>query len=156
MTNLIDDAEAIAKVAGAAASPYLIYAKLAGAALLVIGIAAGGWWGRGVWDKADVAQAHADTSTAQAATAQCVAIHEKARADGAEGALTALNNATAAAADAMDRLSAQAASRGKSLETLITEIKNAPSARSCGASAPELAFRRSVQHAAPAVPAAAP
>ncbi len=149
MTNLIEEAEAVV-------SPYLLAAKLAGAVLLVGLIAFGGWWGRGVWDKADVAQAHAATAAAQTATAQCQAIHEKARADGAEDALTAVNLTTADAAAAMDKVSAQAAARVQSLEQLITEIKNAPSARACGASAPELAFRRSVQHAAPAVPAAAP
>lgn len=144
MTNLIDDAEAVAKVAGVAAAPYLVYAKLAGAVLLVIGIAAGGWWARGIWDKADVAQAHVET-------AQCRETHEKARADGAEQTVTALNDAAVNATAAMDEVAHKAAARDKSLNSLITEIRNAPSARACGASAPELAFRRSVQPGPPAV-----
>ena len=46
---------------------------------------------------------------------------------------------------ALDRLAARATARAKINEQFVKDIANAPATHACGASAAELAFRRSVQ-----------
>lgn len=135
-----------------AAGPWL-------AAGVVVAIAGGGFWAgdsfRAMRDAVPLAQQEAKTAKAEAREQACKATHERGRADGAEKALTALGLSVANVTSALETLGQKAAARGKSLDQFLKEIANAPPSHLCGSSAPELAYRRSVQRE-PAVPAAAP
>ncbi|MES2473920.1 MAG: hypothetical protein V4601_13895 [Pseudomonadota bacterium] len=106
-------------------------------ALLAAG-AGGGYAARGLMDAPVIAGE-------KLKTAQCVAGREAARADAAQAAVTALNASAAQVSAALERLAAKAAARAKINDRFVTEIANAPATHACGASAAELAFRRSVQ-----------
>lgn len=116
----------------------------------------GGYIARGVIDAPALSRSQKETADAKAQTAQCIASHEKARADGAEQALTALGQSVVNVTSALETLAAKAAARGKSLDQFLKEIANAPPSKVCGGSAAELAYRRSVAVGVqqPAVPAA--
>jgi hypothetical protein len=119
-------------------SPWLLLAG--GVALGLAGFAAGDWW-RGTLAAAPLAQARAQI-------AQCQAAHEKARADGAEAAVTALNDAATRARAAMAGLAQKEAARAAATHALQQELAHAPDTYICGTSAAERAYRRSVQRAA--------
>ena len=110
-----------------------------GVALAALAAGAGsGWAARGLAD--------APLITAEKLkTAQCVAARETARADTAEATAAALNASAAEVSAALDRLAAKAAARAKINDQFVKDIANAPATHACGASAAELAFRRSVQ-----------
>jgi len=110
-------------------------------AIVVVLLAAGaggGWAARGLVDAPVIA-------AEKLKTAQCVAAQEAARADAAQATVTALNASATQLSAALDRLAARAAARAKINEQFVKEIANAPATHACGASAAELAFRRSVQ-----------
>ncbi len=110
-------------------------------AIAVVLLAAGagsGWAARGLVDAPLIA-------AEKFKTAQCVAARETARADAAHATVTALNASAAQVSAALDRLAARAAARAKINEQFLKDIANAPATHACGASAAELAFRRSVQ-----------
>lgn len=94
MTDLIGAAET-------AISPYLFWVKLAGVVAVVLAIAAGGWYGRGVYDKPAL-------DKAQLATADCKTASETTRADANAAASVAvegsMNLASTADAEANARL----------------------------------------------------
>jgi hypothetical protein len=118
----------------------------AGALLLAAaGGAAGGYVARGVIDAPALSLANQHTAEARTETQQCVATHEKGRADGAERVIGEINQAGINVAAAVNDLATKAAARGKALDQFNKEIANAPSSQACGSSAAELAFRRSVQ-----------
>lgn len=128
------------------------------AGMLLATAGAGGavaWQARGVIADRDVARAEGEADQARLATSQCVATHEKGRADGAEKTLAALTDAAGQVTTSLNTLATKALARGQTLDQLLKEIANAPSSDLCGRSAPELAYRRSVQPV-PAVPAASP
>ena len=106
-------------------------------ALLAAG-AGGGWAARGLVDTPRIA-------AEQLKTAQCVAGREAARADAAQATVAALNASVVQVRAALDRLAAKATARAKINEQFVKDIANAPATHACGASAAELAFRRSVQ-----------
>lgn len=112
-------------------------------ALLAAG-GTGGYIARGVIDAPIIS--HQETLTAQAdgRTKECVASHEKARADGAEKALSGLALSISDAAESVDNLSRKAAARGKTLDQFLKELANAPPSKVCGTVAAELAYRHSV------------
>jgi hypothetical protein len=113
---------------------------LAGLATALLGIGAGGGYAaRGLVDAPAIA-------TAQLEAAQCRAGQAEARAKAAEEAAAALNASAAQVSAAMDALAAKAAARARINDQFTKEIADAPASdRICGASAAELAFRRSVQ-----------
>lgn len=122
---------------------------LAGALLAVAAASAGtagtlAYRARGLIEAPKISAAEKATETAKRETAQCVAIHQKARADGAEKALTGLETGIAAVGRAMDQLALNAAARKAVMDSFYKEIANVPSTRICAGSAAELAFRRSV------------
>lgn len=114
----------------------------------------GGYIARGIIDAPALSAEKAKTAQAQAATSDCKATHEASRADGAENALTAVTTAAQAAKAASDSLNAQAAQRNAAEQDFRNAIAALPKSFACGASEPELAYRRSVQPNTPAVPAA--
>jgi hypothetical protein len=113
---------------------------LAGLATALLGIGAGGGYAaRGLVDAPAIA-------TAQLEAAQCRAGQAEARAKAAEEAAAALNASAAQVSAAMDALAAKAAARARINDQFTKEIADAPASdHICGASAAELAFRRSVQ-----------
>jgi hypothetical protein len=115
-------------------SPGLLLAG--GIALGVAGFAAGDWW-RGTLAAAPLAEARAQI-------AQCRAAHEKARADGAEAAVTALNDAATRARAAMADLAQKQGARAAATQAFQQEVAHAPDTYICGTSAAEHAYRRSV------------
>lgn len=136
-------------VAGGA-GPWLL---LAGVLVIGGGGFAAGDYVRGVIDAPIIAQAKQHQSDAEKATAQCQAIHEKGRADSAEGVIAAILNNAKVAAGIVDDLAKKATARRQSLDQLLKDIANAPPSKLCGGSAAELSFRRSVQpHSAAAAP----
>ena len=106
-------------------------------ALLAAG-SAGGWAARGLMDAPVIA-------AEKMKTAQCVAGRDAARADAAQATVAALNASVVQVRAALDRLAAKATARAKINEQFVKDIANAPATHACGASAAELAFRRSVQ-----------
>ena len=106
-------------------------------ALLAAG-SAGGWAARGLMDAPVIA-------AEEMKTAQCVAGRDAARADAAQATVAALNASVVQVRAALDRLAAKATARAKINEQFVKDIANAPATHACGASAAELAFRRSVQ-----------
>ncbi len=108
------------------------------ALVLLAAGAGGGWAARGLVDAPVIAGE-------KLKTAQCAAARETARADAAHATVTALNASAAQVSAALDRLAAKAAARAKTNEQFVRDIANAPATHACGASAAELAFRRSVQ-----------
>lgn len=125
-------------------------------AVLVIGGAGftAGNYARGVTDAPTIAKANQLTAEANGRTDQCRAIHEKGRADGAEQVIASMLANAKVASGIMNELVKKAAARNQSLAQLLKDIANAPSSKTCGGVAAELAFRRSVQP--PTVPATAP
>lgn len=129
---------------------------------IVLGIAvtclaaggASGYTARGIIDAPALANEKTATAQADARTAQCVATHEKGRADGAEKTVGALNAAAGNVADALNGLAQKGAARAKADSDFMKELANAPQSKTCGGSAAELAYRRSVQPHTPAVSAA--
>lgn len=113
---------------------------LAGLALALLGTGAGGGYAaRGLVDARMIA-------AAQLETAQCRIAQAQAGAKAAEEAAAALSASAVQVSAAMDVLAAKAAARAKAHDQFAKEIADAPgSDRICGASAAELAFRRSVQ-----------
>lgn len=113
---------------------------LAGLATALLGIGAGsGYAARGLVDAPAIA-------AAQLESAQCRAGQAEARAKAAEQAAAALNASAAQVSAAMDALAAKAAARARINDQFAKEIADAPASdHLCGASAAELAFRRSVQ-----------
>lgn len=138
MTNLIDDVEA-------ASSPFLIYAKIAGFALVALAIAAGGWWARGVFDAPSIANLHTDVATAKGETQQCVAQHEKGRADGSDKVIAGLTAAAGDVTAAVADLNKKAGDRDAATNRFLKELANAPKTSICAGSPAELAYRHSVQ-----------
>jgi hypothetical protein len=85
-------------------------------------------------------------AAAELKAAQCAAGQAEARARSAEQAAAALNASAVQVSAAMDALAAKAAVRAKANDQFVKEIADAPASdHICGASAAELAFRRSVQ-----------
>lgn len=115
--------------------------------------ATGGYVARGVIDAPALANEKTATAQADARTAQCVATYEKGRADGAEKAVDALSTAAADVTDALNGLAVKGAARAKADSDFMKELANVPQSKTCGGSAAELAYRRSVQPHTPAVPA---
>lgn len=113
---------------------------LAGLAAALLGIGAGsGYAARGLVDARAM-------GAAQLEAAQCSTARAEARAKVAERAAAALNASAAQVSAAMDALAAKAAARAKINDQFAKEIADAPASDPmCGASAAELAFRRSVQ-----------
>ncbi len=108
-------------------------------ALVLLAAGAGsGWAARGLVEAPGIA-------AEKLKTAQCVAAREIARADAAHATVTALNASAAQVSAALDRLAARAAVRARINEQFVKDIADAPATHACGASAAELAFRRSVQ-----------
>lgn len=100
---------------------------------------------RGVQDAPVIAKWQKATAEAERQIARCQATHQKARADGAEEVITALLKAAAAGKAAMEEVTARERARARSLQDFVNEVRNAPSTRVCGASAPERAYRVRVQ-----------
>jgi hypothetical protein len=119
-------------------SPWLLLA--AGLVAGGLGFAAGDAW-RGRGDAPRIAEA-------RQATAQCIAVHEKARADGAEATVTALSDAASRARAAMELLARKEAARQAATDQFRQELAHAPDTSICGTSAAERAYRRSVLGAA--------
>lgn len=140
----------ILSILSGSAGPYILIGVVL--ASLAAG-GAGGWQARGLVEAPIQEGLRVKVILAERDTARCVATHQKARADGAEKVIDALTASAREVAASLTTLSEKAAARGKSLNQLLQEIANAPSSDLCGRSAPELAYRRSVQHE-PAVPAA--
>jgi hypothetical protein len=113
---------------------------LAGLALALLGIGAGGGYAaRGLVDARAI-------GTAQLEAARCRTVQAEARAKAAEQAAAALNASAVQISAAMDVLAAKAAARARINDQFAREIVDAPASdHICGASAAELAFRRSVQ-----------
>lgn len=93
----------------------------------------------------ETAEAQRDTARAERDTAVCQGAHEKARADGAEGVIGALRGSIDGVNAAAARLDRLAAARETATQKFLRELANAPKSFICGASEPELAYRRSVQ-----------
>jgi hypothetical protein len=113
---------------------------LAGLALALVGLGAGGGYAaRGLMDARAIAAAQLDA-------AQCRTNQAQMRARSAEQAAAALNASAVHVSAAMDALAAKAAARARINDQFAKEIADAPASdHICGASAAELAFRRSVQ-----------
>lgn len=113
---------------------------LAGLAMALVGIGAGGGYAaRGLVDARAIGAAKLET-------AQCRMAQAEARARSAEQAVAALNASAVQVRAAMDALAAKAAARAMINDQFVKEIADAPASdHLCGASAAELAFRRSVQ-----------
>lgn len=113
---------------------------LAGLALALVGLGAGGGYAaRGLMDARAIAAAQLDA-------AQCLPNQAQMRARSAEQAAAALNASAVHVSAAMDALAAKAAARARINDQFAKEIADAPASdHICGASAAELAFRRSVQ-----------
>lgn len=113
---------------------------LAGLAAALLGIGAGsGYTARGLVDARVLGAARLEA-------AQCRVVHAEARAKAAEQAAAALNASTAQVSAAMDALAVKATARARINDQFAKEVANAPASdHLCGASAAELAFRRSMQ-----------
>lgn len=125
--------------------------------LLAAGVAGGvaGYEARGVIDAPKISHEQVLTAQAEFATQQCVATHEKGRADQSEQVIHSLTLSVSDAAESINNLAAKAAARGKSLDQFKKDIKNATPSKVCGSSAAELAYRNSVlrdKAAAPTTP----
>lgn len=117
--------------------------------------ATGGYIARGVIDAP--ALSHQETLTAQAdgRTKDCVAAHEKGRADGAEGVVTALTGAASKVNEAAAELDKKSATRDIATSRFLKELANAPKTSICGTAPAELAYRHSVR-GDKSIPAVAP
>lgn len=97
-----------------------------------------GWTARGIWEAPKL-------SAAKLETAQCRQHNAEGRAKGAEATVAALQTGATNVTNALNTLAAKAAARAKSTDQFERDIANAPITHSCGSSAAELAFRRSLQ-----------
>jgi uncharacterized phage protein gp47/JayE len=100
---------------------------------------------RGLIDAPVLAAQQTATAQADTRTAQCVASHEKGRADLSEQALTALGATADAVRDAAAALAAKAGARDAANAKFLKDLANAPVSKTCMGSAAELAYRRSLQ-----------
>lgn len=124
---------------------------IVGVAMLAAGGAAG-YAARGVIDAPALSHQETLTSQADTRTAQCLATHEKGRADGDEQVIAALGQSAADVAAATAELARNEAARKTATANFLKDLANAPKSSVCGGSAAELAYRNSVraQHAAAA------
>lgn len=105
----------------------------------------GGWSARGVIDAPKLAGEQTATAQAQLATQQCVAAHEKGRADSAEQVLSAMNDAAHGVTAALDDLNKAAKAHAIADNNFNKELAHAPISSVCAGSDAERAYRNSVR-----------
>lgn len=117
--------EEFVSAAEGAASPYLIWAKLAGAAILVLGLVGAGWWLHGKFDGTAI-------SKVQAQLAQCQSSAEQARANVNQAAAAGIQNSVNLASQADADVIAQLGKIDIQSQNILENVHAQPDGHSLG------------------------